>query len=281
MNMKAFLIDLSLCNGCGNCQLACKDEHVANDWTPYAKAQPEIGQFWIKVEQKTCGSAPKLKINYTPRLCNHCETAPCLAAAKDGAVYRREDGLVIINPEKAKGQKQLIGACPYGVIYWNAAEDTAQKCTGCAHLLDNGYALPRCAEACPTGALRFGDEAELADDILGAEVLQPETGCRPRVYYRNRPGQFIAGLVYDPVEKEVVIGAKCRLVSRGGAKVWETVTDDYGDFWFRDLPVGRFDLYIEARGFQRKIFEDLRTVECLNLGDIPLAREDEGGQDNG
>ena len=66
----------------------------------------------------------------------------------------------------------------------------------------NGYALPRCAEACPTGALRFGSEAELADDILGAEVLRPETGCRPRVYYRNRPGQFIAGLVYDPVEKD-------------------------------------------------------------------------------
>ncbi|MGM9607611.1 MAG: 4Fe-4S dicluster domain-containing protein, partial [Oscillospiraceae bacterium] len=233
--------------------------------------QPEIGQFWLKVDQKTCGTAPKLKLNYTPKLCNHCENAPCIAAAKDGAVYRREDGLVIIDPEKARGQKKLAEACPYGAIYWNEELALPQKCTGCAHLLDNGWKTTRCAEACPTEALRFGDEEELADDILGASVMQPETGCHPRVYYRNIPGQFIAGLVYDPVEKEVIIGAKCRLVT--GAKVYETVTDDYGDFWFKDLPVGRFDLYIEAKGFQRKIFEDLRTVECLNLGDIPMERE--------
>ena len=268
---KAFLIGLSLCNGCYNCQLACKDEHVGNDWSPYAKPQPEIGQFWLKVDQKTCGTAPKLKLNYTPKLCNHCENAPCIAAAKDGAVYRREDGLVIIDPEKARGQKKLVEACPYGAIYWNEELALPQKCTGCAHLLDNGWKTTRCAEACPTEALRFGDEEELADDILGASVMQPETGCHPRVYYRTIPGPFIAGLVYDPVEKEVIIGAKCRLVT--GAKVYETVTDDYGDFWFKDLPVGRFDLYIEAKGFQRKIFEDLRTVECLNLGDIPMERE--------
>ena len=73
------------------------------------------------------------------------------------------------------------------------------------------------------------------------------------------------------MEKEVIIGAKCRLVT--GAKVRETVTDDYGDFWFKDLPVGRFDLYIEAPGFKQKVFEDLRTVECLNLGSIPLEKK--------
>ena len=265
-----FLIDLSLCNGCYNCQLACKDEHVDNDWSPYAKPQPETGQFWLKVDQKTCGTLPKLRINYTPKLCNHCRNAPCIDAAKDDAVYRREDGLVVIDPEKAAGQKQLVDACPYGAIYWNEELNLAQKCTGCAHLLDNGWKLPRCVEVCPTEAIRFGTEEELADDILGAEVMQPETGCRPRVYYRNVPGQFIAGLVYDPVEKEVVIGARCRLVT--GAKVYETVTDDYGDFWFRDLPVGKFELYIEAEGFKQKTFENLRTVECLNLGDIALDR---------
>lgn len=267
----AFVFDLSRCNGCYNCQLACKDEHVGNDWQPYARPQPEIGQFWLKVEEKTCGTAPKLKINYTPKLCNHCENAPCIQAAKDGAVYRRPDGLVLIDPAKAQGQKQLLQACPYGAISWNEDLQLPQKCTGCAHLLDDGQPLPRCVEACPTEALSFGTEESLADDILGASVLQPETGCHPRVYYRNVPGQFIGGLVYDPVEKEVIIGAKCRLVT--GAKVYETTTDDYGDFWFRDLPIGKFQLYIEHPGFQRKIFQELWTRECINLGDIPMDRE--------
>ena len=31
---KAFVIDVGRCCGCYNCQLACKDEYVDNDWTP-------------------------------------------------------------------------------------------------------------------------------------------------------------------------------------------------------------------------------------------------------
>ena len=108
----------------------------------------------------------------------------------------------------------------------------------------------------------------MVTSCLGASVLKPETGCHPRVFYRNIPGQFIAGLVYDPEEKEVIIGARCRLVY--GARVYETFTDDFGDFWFRDLPVGYFDLYIEADGYQLKSFERLCTTQCINLGDIPL-----------
>ena len=267
---KAFVIDLSMCNGCYNCQLACKDEHVFNDWAPYSRPQPEQGQFWMKLEQKTCGSIPKLRMDYTPKMCNHCDKPACLAAAKDGAVYKREDGFVIIDPEKAAGQKQIVDACPYGAIYWNEELNIPQKCTGCTHLLDNGYELPRCVEACPTRAIKFGEKEDLADDILGAVMLKPEHGTWPNVYYRNMPGQFIAGLVYDPVEKEVLIGAKCRLVT--GAKVYETLTDDMGDFWFNDLAIGIFDLYIEAEGYERKIFNDLRTTECINLGDIAMER---------
>lgn len=268
---KAFVFDISKCSGCYNCQLACKDEHCGNDWSPIAKAQPEIGQFWLKIDEHICGSVPKVRMHYIPHLCNHCTNAPCLAAAKDGAVYRRDDGLVIIDPEKAAGQKQIMEACPYGAIYWNEQENIPQKCTGCAHLLDNGYKLPRCVEACPMEAISFGEEEDLMELIEGATVIRPETGAGPKVYYRNIPGQFIGGTVYDPVAKEIVAGAKCRI--NNGNKTWRAETNGFGDFWFNDLAVGYYDLVIEAPGYKVKTFERIHTRECQNLGDIPLEKE--------
>ena len=146
MGRKAFVFDIARCSGCYCCQLACKDEHCGNDFTPIAAPQPDIGQFWIKVKDYVNGSAPKVAVHYVPEMCNHCEKCSLLAIARDGDVYRREDGLIIIDPVKAKGHKELATACPYGAEYWNAELDIPQKCTGCAHLLDNGYKLPRCVE---------------------------------------------------------------------------------------------------------------------------------------
>jgi Fe-S-cluster-containing dehydrogenase component len=267
---KVFVIDVASCNGCYNCQLACKDEHVGNDWTPYAKPQPDIGQFWTKLEETVQGSTPKVKIHWMPKMCNHCDNPSCVTG--DGAVYKREDGLVIIDPEKAAGRKDIVDRCPYGAIYWNEELSLAQKCTGCAHLLDGGYSKPRCVESCPHDAITFGEDSELTDLIEGAEVLKPETGCGPRVYYRNVPGLFVAGTAYDPVEEEVLVGATCRLIN--GGKLWMLKTDEYGDFWFKDLPKGIYDLVIEAPGFKPKTFNGLRVKEALNLGDIPLEAEE-------
>ena len=53
---KVMIIDIAICNGCHNCQIACKDEHCANDWTPIAKPQPDTGQFWNKVDRHGCGA---------------------------------------------------------------------------------------------------------------------------------------------------------------------------------------------------------------------------------
>jgi len=273
MGKKAFVFDIAKCSGCYCCQLACKDEHCGNDFSPIAAPQPDIGQFWMKVDDHVNGTAPKVTVHYIPHLCNHCEKCALMDVAKDGEVYRREDGLVIIDAEKAKGNRALATACPYGAVYWNEELQLAQKCTGCAHLLDNGYAKPRCVEMCPTGALSFGDEddPEMQDLIVGATVMNPETGLHPRVYYRNIPGKFIAGTVYDPVEKEVIIGARIRAIT--GGKLYIASTDEYGDFWFKDLAVGVFDVYVEAKGYKTKAFKGLRTTECVNLGDIPLEKE--------
>jgi tetrathionate reductase subunit B len=269
--MKVFVHDSAYCNGCYNCQIACKDEHVANDWSPYAKPQPETGQFWLKLNEKVRGQVPRVKVAYHPVLCNHCGNAPCMEACKvEGGIYRREDGLVIIDPTKCTGCRNCVDACPYGVIYFSDDLNIAQKCTGCAHLLDSGWKEPRCVDACPTLALKFMEEAEAKEYIQKAEFLKPERAEKdqPHVYYLNLPRRFIAGTVYDPVEKEVIIGATVTLVDSGDKKSYTAKTDSFGDFEFEKLPVSKFTLTIE-KGKKSKTLK-VSTDQDVSLGDIPL-----------
>ena len=117
------------------------------------------------------------------------------------------------------------------------------------------------------GALTFGEEADLQDLIAQAEVLHPEYGLKPRVYYLNLPKRFIAGTVYDPDTKEVVIGATCTL---SGDETATATTDEWGDFWLEGLQVGTYSLKIEGGGKSTTI-SNISTEKDVSLGDIPLA----------
>ncbi|HJI99567.1 MAG TPA: carboxypeptidase regulatory-like domain-containing protein [Coriobacteriaceae bacterium] len=242
---KVFVIDVDKCNGCHNCQVACKDEHCGQAWLPYAEAQPLTGQFWMKVNEKERGQVPVVRVSYLPHLCNHCENPACEKAAPD-AVYKREDGLVIIDPEKARGNSNLVDACPVGAIFWNEELSLPQKCTGCAHLLDDGWEVPRCGDACPTEALRYIDEEEV--DLANAVTLPELAGTGPKVYYLNYPKRFVAGLVYDPEADEVIIDGKVTL-KQGEAVVQEMRTDDFGDFKFEQVDPGNYEIIVESAGY--------------------------------
>lgn len=271
--MKVFIFDAAKCNGCHACQVACKDEHCGNNWMPYAVPQPEdTGMFWYRLNEFVRGTIPQVKVAYVPTLCMHCDEAPCIDACDNEAIYKREDGLVIIDPAKCTGAQLCMDACPYGgVISFNQDLKVAQKCTGCAHLLDRGWPIdqPRCVDACVTGALIYGEESDLQDAIADAEVLVPKVGDAPqvRVYYKNLPKRFVAGTVYDPVEEEVVIGATCTLSGDGSATA---TTDEFGDFWFEGLDVGNYTLKIEASGLPT-VEVDVSTEEDVSLGDLAMA----------
>ena len=48
-----------ICNGCYCCQIACKDEHVANDWMPYAKPQPDTGSSGSRCRNRRAAPCPR------------------------------------------------------------------------------------------------------------------------------------------------------------------------------------------------------------------------------
>ncbi len=271
--MKSLVIDISKCNGCHNCQIACKDEHVGNDWTPYAKPQPIIGQFWNKVTDITRGTVPKVKVAYMHSICQHCDEAPCITACPQKAIYKRADGIVLIDPERCAGNRNCNDACPYeGVIYFNRDLNISQKCTFCAHLLDKGWKDPRCVDVCPTGALTFGDEHDLNDLLSKAEPLFPESKTKPRVHYIGLPKRFIAGAVYDPEKDECIQGAKITITDNESGEKRSTLSDDFGDFWVENLRVSTFSVFIEKEGRPAKEIQPIRTDKDVNLGDIELGK---------
>ncbi|NTU89657.1 MAG: oxidoreductase, partial [Actinobacteria bacterium] len=184
------------------------------------------------------------------------------------AVYKREDGLVIVDPEKAKGNKALVDACPYGAIYWNEELSVPQKCTGCAHLVDEGM-LPHCVDLCATGALRFGEEEEFADEIADAELLT-DAAHGGRTYYKNLPKLFISGDVWDPEPDEIIQGATVSLSDDFGVLATAT-TDGFGDFWFKKLDSGSYVVTVEADGFVTQT-KEVDLVKSLNVGDFAMKR---------
>jgi Fe-S-cluster-containing dehydrogenase component len=274
----SLLIDVTKCSGCHNCFLACRDEYFGNDYSPYSAPQPLDGQFWLKIVEVERGTYPKPRLDYIPTPCMHCETAPCIDAAADNAVYRRPDGVVIIDPQKAKGQKDIVNSCPYRMVYWNADLQVPQKCTLCAHRLDEGEKQPRCVEACPTGALLFGDlddpTSEIAQAVAAAdvEVYHPEYGTAPVVKYIGLPKRFIVGEVVKRDDLgECAEGVTVSLLEDGEV-VAETATDSYGDFEFDGLDKDvSYDVQVELDGYCPMILE-VGQKKDVNLGTIYLER---------
>lgn len=265
--MKVFVVDQKYCNGCYGCQIACKDEHCGNDWMPYQKPQPELGHFWMKLQETTHGQVPRVKLEYRPYMCQQCDACPLVEKWPE-IVTKRDDGLIVIDPVKAEGNKELVDACPYGVVYWNEELSIAQKCDGCAHLVDAGE-VPHCVDLCPTNALRFGDEEDFEDEIANATRI--DMGTESRVYYLNAPGLFIGGGAWNSEDDEVIIGAKVTLTMPDGTtKTAET--DDFGDFWFRGLESGKYSIKIEASGYASADKTDINLSKSLNIGDFDMAK---------
>jgi len=277
MKKWSLIIDVAKCHDCNNCFISCKDEHIGNEWKPYSAAQPWHGHRWMNIMRREHGQYPQVEVAYLPMPCLQCDNPECMKAARNGAVYKRDDGIVIIDPEKSKGQKDLVGACPYGAIWWNDEKAVPQKCTFCVHLLEEGWKQPRCVQACPTGALEMvcAEDAEIRKRVKseGLEPYKPELKTSPRVYYKNLyrfTKCFIAGSVALQDKDECAEGAEVKL-SSSGKSIGKTVANNYGDFKFHNLDEnsGPYELEVAYPGYRKQ----KRSVELkgsVNVGTIFL-----------
>ena len=242
MSQWNLIIDVARCENCNNCVLANKDEFVGNNFPGYSAAQSLHGESTIKISRTVRGEGHMVDAAYLPTLCNHCDDAPCMKKGGD-CISKRADGIVIIDPKKSQGRKDLVAACPYGSIVWNEDLNIPQNWIFDAHLLDKGWKEPRCSQSCPTGAMKAlkASRAEMAALVRaeGLQVLKPELATKSRVYYKNLHRSthcFIGGSVVAAIQGvlECVAGAKVKLL-KAGSPVQVALTDAFGDFKFDGL----------------------------------------------
>ena len=266
------IIDVANSIHANNCVLAAKDEYVGNDFPVYSAPLPEHGGDIMKVTRKVRGETPLIDAAYLLQMCNHCDNGPCQKVGGD-AVRKRDDGIVIIDPVKAKGRKDIANACPYGAVIWNEELQLPQHWTFDAHLLDDGWPHPRCVDVSPKGAIeavKISDaEMQRRVETEGLEVLQPELGTSPRVYYRNL-GRFtecfVGGTVIASVDgREECIEHATATLRKDGQEIGAAQSDAFGEFKIDGLSPDSGDYQVEIAHSQ---FGNASTT--ARLGEVSI-----------
>ncbi len=189
MTRYGMAIDLTVCLNCRACMVACKTEHQISTGKHNGHEYYRMG-----VLEHEKGKYPKVKRIFAPILCMQCDNAPCIDVCPTDAIYRREDGIVIIDKEKCNGCKLCIQVCPYNALYFNEENNNVDKCDFCTERLDQGLE-PACVATCMSRAIVFGDldnpDSEISkmierNDVKPDRPLYPSYFSqifKPSVYY--------------------------------------------------------------------------------------------------
>ncbi len=207
----AMAVDLAVCRdhpGCRACIDACNRAH---NIPQIPDPKHEIKWIWEEPfdnafpTRKSRFFKPELASGPVLLLCNHCDNPPCVRVCPTQATWRREDGVVMMDWHRCIGCRYCMAACPYGSRSFNWVDPrpyipepnpafptrekgVVEKCDLCQERLARGE-IPLCVEACPHGALTFGDLEDpgspvrkLLDERFAIR-RKPGLGTRPQVYY--------------------------------------------------------------------------------------------------
>ncbi|MFC1846264.1 4Fe-4S dicluster domain-containing protein [Chloroflexota bacterium] len=273
----AMIVDISRCCICYACQVACKDEFVGNPYPPYSFPQPDVEQEWIKVSEIEKGTYPHVKVYPVPLLCMQCGNAPCMDACPiPECIYRKGNGVILIDPEKCDGCKACVNACPYNIIFYNDDRNICQKCTLCIHRLEEGKE-PACVDACPSSVFIFGEESMILEEVKkrGAKQMNSEYKLEPRTYYIGLPSPSLAGHVIDEQSLMDIPDAAVTISDIKTSDVISCKSDIAGNFLADSLSINAvYSIKMESKGFVTRTIGDLLLdMEYKHLGDIKLSRE--------
>jgi len=217
----ACLVDTTRCTGCRSCQVACKQSnHLGGETTKFfsapggyqnpARFSPRTFTYISYHELESPNGEPSWV--FVKRQCLHCTHVYCAYVCAPEVFRTTPSGVVACRPDLCIGCAACVDACPFeapALDYWNVATPQIRKCTFCLQRQESkhdeakidgkslsGSALsrhqeslrtPACAKACPTGAILFGDRAELLREAKRRIAARPDTYV-DHVYGENEAG---------------------------------------------------------------------------------------------
>jgi molybdopterin-containing oxidoreductase family iron-sulfur binding subunit len=197
-------IDLSRCTGCSACVTAC---YAENNIPTVGEDQVYRGRemTWLRIERFWEGDDEAPEARFVPMLCQHCDNAPCEPVCPVYAAYHTVDGLNGQVYNRCVGTRYCANNCPYKVRYFNwyaynrkafpapldlqlnpdvtvRGRGVMEKCTFCVHRirgaqhqarlsgrpLQDGDVVTACQQACPSGAITFGDVKDPSARVVAA-----------------------------------------------------------------------------------------------------------------
>ena len=135
---------------------------------------------------------------YLPMICMQCEDPACLKACPAEAIYKRKDGIVLVDSEKCEGAGDCIDACPYKRMFFDKEANKAEKCNFCFPRIEKGEP-PLCVITCPAKARFFG-RLDDPDSPVYKLVKKYKVALPMLSQYRTKPKVFYIPPVMAPAK---------------------------------------------------------------------------------
>ena len=167
MSHGAFIFDINKCVGCMACIVGCS---IENHETSHIN--------WREVNTFNSLHHPDLPVFHFSIACNHCQDSPCMDNCP-ALAYTRDPltGAIIHHAESCIGCKYCTWTCPYDAPKFNKQTGIVEKCNFCVDRLENGQ-KPACVDACPVGALSYGEDENTEDALVPGFV---DMSIRPSI----------------------------------------------------------------------------------------------------